>query len=115
MTKRLKYLDLSKGKQSNNGSNTRSTPAVPELTCSQSVSEGLTTSVIGDSQKISLRPVDEYVACVMFAGSALSKIINKVGSLTAMPNHIGRHYSTISRIVRKDNQYVVERPEPSLC
>ena len=65
MTKRLKYLDLSKGKQSNNGSNTRSSPTVRELACLRSVSEGLTASEIGDSLKISSRTVDHHVASVM--------------------------------------------------
>jgi len=114
MTKRLKYRGLSKDKQSNNGSYTRSSPAVRELTCPQSVSEELTASVIGDSQKIFLQLMDEYVACFMWVGSALSKIIEKAGNLTSIPNHFGKHYSTISRIVNKDKYVLSKDTDPSV-
>ena len=65
MTKRLKYRGFSKGKQSNNGSNTRSSPTVRELACLQSVAEGLTAPEIGDSLKISPRTVDHHIASAM--------------------------------------------------
>ncbi len=114
MSKRLKYRYFSKGKQSNKGSYTHSSPVVRELASPQKNSDELTISVIGDSQKTTQRPVDEHVACFIWAGSALSKIIDKVGNLTTMKNHFGQHYSTINRIVSKENKCVSERPNPSL-